>query len=252
MNDDAIRTKCEKLGWKPKNKTQTWSELYESKKYMLCDECNEQKGRNSDIFDMRLCSDCFKLDKYKTICKTTVLKKYKLTQNDIKDIESFEVTNPMFKKAAPMVLFKLADIENLFCDIQNIKNTTKAIEKRISKIEAAKKPRKSPKENRRQKLIQALQEKGLELRRDSKLCEKYINRGGEDIDFVVERMCQMKYLFEYNYDVFQKNMDKAHRQYEEELEAGYIPDWPVFDEAESMTLREIGGYPDIDDYPWLN
>lgn len=52
---------------------------------------------------------------------------------------------------------------------------------------------------RRNNLIDALQEYKLELRDDSKLCHGYINGTikTHTIPQIVERMCQMKFLYEY-------------------------------------------------------
>ena len=51
--------------------------------------------------------------------------------------------------------------------------------------------------DRKKLLIQKLNEKRLSLRSDSTLCENYINYGDMDVDYVVHRMCQMKYLYDY-------------------------------------------------------
>ena len=75
MNEDDYKRRCENFFWKLKNKKQTWNELYESKKHMLCAECDNSIGRNSNIFDMRLFKDCKAEPKYKTICKSTAKKR---------------------------------------------------------------------------------------------------------------------------------------------------------------------------------
>ncbi len=54
------------------------------------------------------------------------------------------------------------------------------------------------------------------------------------IQDIVERMCQMKYLFEYCH--MDECKEKALEEQRETLEAGYIPDCSVFDEAEIMAL----------------
>ena len=51
-------------------------------------------------------------------------------------------------------------------------------------------------------LTEALKKAGLDLRSDSKLCQNYIDDNGKrtykiDINFVVRRMCDMTYLYDY-------------------------------------------------------
>lgn len=98
-------------------------------------------------------------------------------------------------------------------------------------------------QNRKKELVKALSEMKLELRSDSKLCKKYIDTGDYDINYVVERMCQMKYLYEYC--DFKKMLDAVSEDYNDDYE-----NLGVFDKAEKLVLEEIGDYPDI--YPWMN
>jgi len=99
---------------------------------------------------------------------------------------------------------------------------------------------------RHEELVRALHEAGLELRSDSKLCEKYIRYGTEDLNYVVRRMCQMKYLFDYCN--MREMLNHVAREHEETLEAGYFPDMGVFEEAEFNVLNSIRGYPIV--WPW--
>jgi len=102
---------------------------------------------------------------------------------------------------------------------------------------------------RRILLIKKLKEYDLVLRSDSKLCQKYIEKGkiNMTIDEVVERMCQMKFLFDYCN--MQKVLDKVVQDQCEELEAGYFPDVPAFDYAEYLILKKIKSYPT--EWPWI-
>lgn len=43
-----------------------------------------------------------------------------------------------------------------------------------------------------------LNERGVKFRSDSALCSQYINGTSDlSLDYVVQRMCEMKYLYEY-------------------------------------------------------
>jgi hypothetical protein len=99
-------------------------------------------------------------------------------------------------------------------------------------------------------LTKALTKAGLELREDSKLCKKYISGEiKENKNNIVERMCQMRYLFEYC------NMNECKEEaYNNQIEifnAGYFPDCSVFEEAEFIALDKYsnGKYPKI--FPWM-
>lgn len=96
-------------------------------------------------------------------------------------------------------------------------------------------------------LRRALREKGLELRSDSKLCRRYIQTGEGDIPFIVNRMCEMKFLFEYH------DMRTVLQQVEEESEIQSISDYwfesTCFEEAEGRILKKTGGYPRV--WPWI-
>lgn len=102
-------------------------------------------------------------------------------------------------------------------------------------------------DDRRNELQVALQKMGLELREDSRYCKKYIEQNDGDVDEIVNRMCEMKFLFDYC--DMRNVLDKVEKEHIETLEAGYFPDSSVFDEAEYEVLGKTP-YPKI--WPWLN
>lgn len=99
---------------------------------------------------------------------------------------------------------------------------------------------------RKVELTLALKDVGVELRKDSKLCRKYIQDGDGDVECITKRMCEMKYLFEYC------NIREVVKHLETEyciiLENGDIPDFDVFSEAEQIVLHKVQGYPKV--FPW--
>jgi hypothetical protein len=99
---------------------------------------------------------------------------------------------------------------------------------------------------RKEALIEKLEFNGLSLRNDSKLCKKYIVTGNPDIDHVVRRMGEMKFLYECC--DMQNELDTTSAEHLEELEAGFIPDMSVFNDTEDRILTKINGYPDF--FPW--
>lgn len=72
-------------------------------------------------------------------------------------------------------------------------------------------------------MVESLNKYKLQLREDSKLCQGYIDGTIKDwtIDQIVERMCQMRFLYEYC------DMDDAYQEAKSEqcdgFNAGYFP-----------------------------
>lgn len=97
----------------------------------------------------------------------------------------------------------------------------------------------SDKIERRAVLTDALELAGLNLRDDSSLCREYICTGKYDINYVVRRMSEMKYLFDYCH--IKSIMNKIKNQ-----EYGYVDD--LFDKAEKQILSRIKRYPIK--FPW--
>ena len=88
-----------------------------------------------------------------------------------------------------------------------------------------------------------------ELRNDSELCREFIDGKISNISEVVERMCEMKYLYDYCY--MEECKDEAYEEYiEEKKYKGYC--WfRVSERAEEIALNKYSGgkYPDV--FPWL-
>jgi hypothetical protein len=100
---------------------------------------------------------------------------------------------------------------------------------------------------RKNELIKLLNTYGLQLRNDSSLCKNYIEYNSNNIFDVVYRMCEMKYLF--NYQNMENEIDKAHNEQLELINYGYYPDISIFEQAEFNVLNRIGNYPVL--FPWL-
>ena len=94
-------------------------------------------------------------------------------------------------------------------------------------------PHKHPCERRRSFLQSVMQKVGMEIRKDSELCKLFIAYGNPPIDFVVSRMANMKFLFEYC------DFEKVRRKI-----------YGSFKDKEVYVLGGVGGYPRV--YPWLS
>lgn len=108
--------------------------------------------------------------------------------------------------------------------------------------------------SRKKSLKKKLGEKGLELRRDSKLCQTYIQENryiyGKTVQDIVDRMCQMHFLYAFtDYNKRKKGIIEAKRK---ELKKKMISRDLLLEccqKAEDELVDEMGGWPD--DWPWL-
>lgn len=225
-----------------------------------CIECGESKTKKAKARDFYLCEICSELDKYKLIYKTHIKNKYFITENELEEYDNYIVKQD--RGYPNMTLYKISDVKDVFCSKYKInRNNNFAIvnkmnnlqeekeRKSIERKERIKKNKKDRANKRKIKLVKALKDYGLTLRKDSKLCCGYIDGTIKDwsIKEIVQRMCQMKYLYEYcnMNDCYQKAYDDQQR----ELNAGYFPDCTVFERAEMIALNTYGEYPTV--WPWL-
>ncbi len=220
------------------------------KEVKLCIECNNP-GKKNLTFDLILCDNCRYLDKYTLITKTDSKKNYYLKDDDIDNLISFTKKT----RYGPGTFFIKSDIINVFCNkyytnidnYQSVLDTLKN-EKNIKKQQRSEK-KNNDKEKRKQMLIDGLNNRGISFREDSTLCQKFIDGDKNlNINFVINRMCQMKYLFEYCH--MNECKQQAYEEQKEELNAGYFPDISILDQAEYIALKKYSNnkYPEI--FPW--
>jgi hypothetical protein len=100
---------------------------------------------------------------------------------------------------------------------------------------------------RKNLLKNKLKEKGLILRKDSALCSNYIQGTSNlNLDYIVRRMCEMKYLYEYC------NMNKIKIYiYKKYKQNNFINNnVTVSIEAEKLALQQFSNnkYPEF--FPW--
>lgn len=222
-----------------------------------CIECNNKKGTLRSKLEQVICKDCINLDKYTLIVKTKAKKEYILRDDDLENLENYYgtaaygsgvatyyVKEQLIQKACEVHNTTPEQLSNVLADIlehKKVQKETKKINGVIKKM--------SSQNTRTSKLVKALRDAGLELRTDSVLCKKYIQNETEyTLEECVERMCQMKYLFEYCHMADCKS--EAYEEHIQELKAGYYPDCSVFDKAEDIALSKYsnGTYPNV--YPW--
>ena len=226
----------------------------------ICKGCHINKGTDSRIFNIKICKVCRNTDKFRSISMTRSKNEYLLTSNDLANLQHFDGMSGY----GPTTYYSLYDIKQFLCkrdnvEYDNIDNYVKSVleEKKKKKDEkrmkaAKEKARKNQiaQNKRKVKLIEALAKYNLKLRNDSVLCEKYINGSKKfKINEVVQRMCQMKYLYEYCH--MDSCKQEAYESQREEYNAGYIPDMSVSEQGEMIALNKYsnGKYPKI--FPWM-
>jgi hypothetical protein len=198
-------------------------ELIEIYKNIICYDCEERLNYEND--DSWSCSRC---DKYLCGC----------CSKEISDIYP-EINDGLIKKINIVCLRRYSSevvCEHCLTDI-DIENI---IDEYLKEQEYYEISNGIP--DREEKLIFALNEIGLVLRDDSKYCRNYINNNIGNIQDIVTRMAQMKYLYEVLN--FKETLDEVSLEYNEILKSGYIPDFNVFSEAERIILEKNNGYPD--------
>ena len=222
---------------------------------VLCVSCQNIRGTMRSRLSIVLCSPCSLKPEYVLISKTKVKTNYKLTDIDLDGLTAYEGACGY----GMATYYSLNDASRRACEKHN--TTIENLNGVLQQMQMTKKIRKQGLEEERTKrenitrckreteLTEQLRLAGLELRTDSALCQQYIQGLSEhSLDYIVRRMSEMKYLFEYCH--MDDCRDIAYKEHCDELEAGYIPDWSVFDRSEEIALEKYsnGRYPIV--FPW--
>ena len=109
-----------------------------------CEECDILGARMNSIFQIRLCEECVNNSKYKLICKSDAIKKYRLSKSDFENNNFIEkyCKNPYYKSGPPMTLYFNHEIitwflikyNNLITEILQLTNPLDNIEDTINKV----------------------------------------------------------------------------------------------------------------------
>lgn len=189
--------------------------------------CVYKKTYNSHSSD----SLCWLMNSNKKITKTHAKIKYRLT-NDI--LDKIEYTEKWFYFYG--VTGRLYDLKDIIHHAILLHGSLLSLKSRHEEKNIRLQQKLEVREKRREDLVYELSQVKLVIRTDSKLCQLYIDGKETNLKYVVERMCQMKYLFEYF--PFKKYINIARQEY------GYI-DEPIHEFIE----RKYVNYPKI--WPWM-
>jgi len=154
------------------------------------------KVKNHSSYNIRVCHEC-QITKpiYTQITRSTAMKEYCLKGKEVDELAHIVVKNPVFSSAAPMRLYILNDV----LEISKNRDVEAIKQKKQMSLEKRRKTVADKKEIRKQQLIDALHNIGLELRSDSELCEQYLDGKIQNMSLaqLVREMAVMKYLYEY-------------------------------------------------------
>lgn len=216
---------------------------------MSCEECHNKKGSLRGRVSKTLCKDCNLLDKYITVTKTDCKKKYSLTDEDLGTLNEY-VTKCPYGMATHYLKDQVLELASIKHNSNPDEVENKIMEIKRVKAEERDKKKQIKQNKRKEKLVSELRKVGLTLRDDSVLCQNYIDGDdSEDLEWIIYRMCQMKYLYEYcNMD---ECKDEAYEEYCNIRAEGYYPDFKVSEKAEEIALKKYsnGKYPKV--FPWL-
>ena len=210
--------------------------------------CHNVRGTLRSRLHIVLCSPCSRLPEYILISKSKCKTEYKLTDTDFNGLTVYEGTC----RYGVATYYTTRDVSRRACDkhnttIENLSEVVKQIQ--LTKKQTLEEQRANRVDRRYNELTSGLHSAGLELRSDSALCQQFIQGVSEySSEYIVQRMSEMKFLFEYCH--MDECRDIANEEHYDELEAGYIPDCSVFDRAEEIALQKYsnGQYPVI--FPW--
>jgi hypothetical protein len=217
-----------------------------------CIECNEKRGIYRNKLSMNICTKCFILPKYILITKTKSKQIYKMNDDDLIGLYEIHGTCPYgeatYYKKEEIIAYACKKYtttpDELDIVLHNIQNQKNIMKQRTTRTAITK-----TRDKRKLKLMQCLNQAGLILRNDSVLCQQYINGDSKyELDYIVTRMKQMKFLFEYCHMEECKNI--AYEEYVDDLDGGYYPDCSVFDRAEDIALTKYSGGRYPTKFPW--
>lgn len=162
----------------------------------VCLLCNN-KFRSNDI---KICYNCCK-EHNLFICKSDAKKKYLLKDSDLDNVMYISRQHSVWSKIS-MMLYLVNDIIKVSKKKHNIKTKKDLLFFLNNKLKIKEEKKGKLNKNKLQiinergnKLKQKLDEYGLTLRTDSKLCSQYINHGIGNIEEIVKTMKGMEFLY---------------------------------------------------------
>jgi hypothetical protein len=172
-----------------------------------------------------------------------------LNSSHLANIIFTEKRNPHYKYAAPMKLFRCGDLWAASIRKHGSAHGVQlAVEKRARSAKKRAQTARSKAAGYMNALVRALDDMGLTLRRDSSLCDQFLQTGPTiqwPLAAVAERMAQMKFLHENtNYRHILWRIRFGYREMGEWYNAS-----ETAEEAEHEAVLQSGGWPR--QWPWL-
>ena len=186
-----------------------------------CIDCENVTEHRNLFFNCYICKHCESSDsKYEQISLTAAKKEYLLTDGDINlaGLRSINQYIRAFRKNAQY--FLLSDVQRLAYtlaggtrELFELKKENKENEL-IERSQRIQETRITKRTTRKRKLEEHLQENGLELRFDSRLCENYIEKGQGKINEIVPIMKKFHILYEHT--PYEQYLDDSYEEVRED------------------------------------
>lgn len=148
---------------------------------------------------------------------TGARERFLLTDRDLADLPAMLKRNPYFSSAAPMRLIRVSDLreaaERKYGGIQFLDAQKR---KRSDRAERTVRAASEARQKRRQVLVYALEERGCELRGDSRLCATYLHTGQGDVKRIADTMAEMAFCHRHTrYREILSGLISQHREWGE-------------------------------------
>jgi len=189
-----------------------------------------------DITPIYLCGLCSSVEADNTLIKGDARAQYAVTDADLDGVPHVRACNPYYRRAAPTYVYvrKFVEIvsyrkhggpEGLAAKKQrNMAIAAKrnmTLAKKHAALEELEKERETKRaaarQERESQLVEALRERGLERRSDSRLCDEYVEGRSEyDLDHIVDIMEEMRFYYRRTRYVHHvKRIKNEHREWGE-------------------------------------
>lgn len=129
---------------------------------------------------------------------TGARERFLLTDRDLTDLPAVLKSNPLFKTAAPMRLYRVSHLrEAATRKYGGIRFQDSQRRKRQERAERTSRAVSDARERRRQTLVEELNARGCSLREDSRLCAVYIHMGQGNAADIADTMAEMAFCHKH-------------------------------------------------------
>jgi hypothetical protein len=236
-----------------------WGEIWVRYKNDLCLYCHDKSARREVFYNIPICYSCQRSKEnshiFSQITKTLAKQMYLLKDEDLDKLDCIEKKNPHYRNSSAMTLYLESDVKEYANKKYNGK-LQEAIDKKMKKSQLIRDNKNNRQNTRRAELKAALENEGLELRADSKLCQGYIENKLEKDEWTIQEivsMCgEMRWLF--NHTDYKKQLKENVDVNAAEIakyEGWHNAHKEAYEDVEPWVRKQVlKAYPKPAIYPW--